>query len=61
MYGKIASGSAAGGAGAATMLPETGGFLPLDAGFQAVIVFIAVFTLIAAFMALKNIVPRGTN
>lgn len=58
MYGKIASGSAAGGAGGMTMLPDTGGFLPLHAGLQAVILFVAAFTLIAAGLALWNLVPR---
>ena len=65
--GKISGGSAAGGAGGITMLPDTtgitllpatGGFLPLDAGLHAIIIFVAAFTLIAAGLALWNIVPR---
>ncbi len=58
MKGKISSGSAAGGAGGITMLPDTGGFLPLDAGLHAIIIFLTAFTLIAAGLALWNIVPR---
>ncbi|MDN5697333.1 MAG: hypothetical protein L0G70_05075 [Rubrobacter sp.] len=58
MYGKIASGSTAGGAGAVAVLPDTGGFLSPAMGLQAVVVFVAAFTLIAAGLALWNIVPR---
>lgn len=55
MYGKVAGGGAAGGI---SMLPDTGGFLPLGAGLEAIIVFVAAFTLIATGLALWNLAPR---
>ena len=58
MYGKIATGGSASGAGAITVLPDSGGFLPLGAMSHGILIFLAVFTLIAAGLALWNILPR---
>ena len=58
MYGKMATGSAAGAAGAST-LPDTGGFLSLGSGpMEAALWFVAAFTLVMAGMALLRMVPR---
>ncbi|WP_273844111.1 hypothetical protein [Rubrobacter calidifluminis] len=56
MYGKLASGSAVAG-GAASVLPETGGFLHLGSIWMAVLLFVAAFTLISAGLAILRIIP----
>jgi hypothetical protein len=56
MYGKLVTGSAVGAGGIST-LPDTGGFLPLGAGVEAAVLFVAAFTLLAASLALLRLVP----